>query len=509
MKIMMKSTGAMLVALLCSTAAQAATGSWNVDAAGNWIDNANWVSNYVPNAAGEIAMFTNNITTTGRNITIGTTATVGSMYTGDASTSFRIIGGTLVFDNGANGASLTQRAVSKGDSITSIIALNSHLAVTNVSANTLTIGGAGDIGGFTGAGAVTINGDVTLGGHSTNNNFAAGLTLNSGKLTTINAAKPAVFGTGTLTLKSGELVLTTGGTARNYGNTTTVAGDVKITSDITGANTVKDAAMTLGTLNIGSQTLTAADGADMAAGYINVLTFTGANISGNTVLDVQNNSAGTNRLTIGTLNGTGSITKNGAGELRLNGAAGTFGGDITVSAGWLTLMANGGLQFVIGANGVNNTLAGTGTVVLNGGFTFDLSGASQTVGDSWQIVDVDNLTETFSASFAVLDFTADATSNLWTKAIDGTKSYEFSEATGVLMVVSDIPLVPATLHIAYSGGSVVVGSTNMASGFAHTLQVKNDLVYGTWSNVSTVVGVTSTNWTFSPISAGFYRIESN
>ena len=56
---------------------------------------------------------------------------------------------------------------------------------------------------------------------------------------------------------------------------------------------------------------------------------------------------------------------------------------------------------VIGADGLNNQLSGTGTANLNGAFNLDLSGAITTVGNSWTLVDVANLTKNFWANFTV------------------------------------------------------------------------------------------------------------
>lgn len=513
MDIMMKSTGAVLVALLCSTAAQAAESAWVSLVAGNWSTEANW-SNSVPNAAGDIAWLTNKPTAAAITITLDSPVTLGKLTMGSTK-GFKIASGTLTFNNNGAGASVTQVGGAK-NTIDSSVVLNDNLAITNTSATKeFTIGSAGGLGKISGNGAITVDGGfgVILGG---SNSFTGGLTLDSGLLRTANAgvgADPTIgcnLGAGTLILNGGELSLENQQPLRRYGNDTTIAGDATIRSSKIGPSANTSTRQGLGILSIGSKTLTVKDSASMLAGQRTVLEFTGATISGASVLDVQasSNASSTNNLELGTLNGTGSITKNGAGGLVLDGAAGTFAGNISIAAGDLLATTNSGLLFVIGADGVNNTIDGTGAAVFDGQFVFDTTGAGTTLGDSWQIVDVDNLMETFATNFTVAGFT-DAGSDKWTKAIDGTKSYEFSETTGVLMVVSNIPLTQATLHIAYSGGSVVVGSTNMASGFAHTLQVKNDLVYGTWSNVSTVVGVTSTNWTFSPVSAGFYRIESN
>ena len=111
-------------------------------------------------------------------------------------------------------------------------------------------------------------------------------------------------------------------------------------------------------------------------------------------------------------------------------AANTFTGNLTVN-GAFTLADTGTLVFDIGANGVNNTVTGTGPAAFNGSFAIDLTDAGTTVGNSWTLVNVTTLTETFGASFNIPGFTEN--DNIWTSA-SGT--YQFIEATGVLSRIS-------------------------------------------------------------------------
>ena len=128
----------------------------------------------------------------------------------------------------------------------------------------------------------------------------------------------------------------------------------------------------------------------------------------------------------------------------------TYTGNTTVATGAdFTLNANAGLKFVIGASGVNNQITGVGTVNLNGNFTFDLSGAGTTVGNSWNIVNNGTLAETFGAPFSVVGFT-DMGGNLWEK-INGGVTYQFNEATGVLGVMPE----PSTWALLVAGLTAV------------------------------------------------------
>lgn len=133
-------------------------------------------------------------------------------------------------------------------------------------------------------------------------------------------------------------------------------------------------------------------------------------------------------VTMGAVPTTGGLTKNGLGTLTLNGLN-TYTGNTVVNAGGLTLADNAQMKFIIGANGVNNSVSGSGTATFNGDFEIDTSGAAIANGNSWTLVNVGTLTETFSATFSVNGFTESG--NAWTKTV-GSNTWTFSESTGVL-----------------------------------------------------------------------------
>ncbi len=136
------------------------------------------------------------------------------------------------------------------------------------------------------------------------------------------------------------------------------------------------------------------------------------------------------------LNGAGSISGGAGASLTVQN--GTFSGTITdisliANSGAHTLADGSSMEFTIGADTVSNSISGSGTINLNGLFTFDLSGADLTEGNSWLVVDVDTLTETFGATFSIADFTE--SSGVWT--YDFNSQLVFSEATGYLTVVPE------------------------------------------------------------------------
>ena len=144
------------------------------------------------------------------------------------------------------------------------------------------------------------------------------------------------------------------------------------------------------------------------------------------------------------LSGIGGLTKSGLGTLTLTGIS-TYTSNTIVNAGTLTLADNAGLKFVIGANGINNMIDGFGTLNLLGDFTFDLSGASTTAGDSWLIVNVGSLTVNFDALFSVNGFTEN--NNVWTSG-----AFQFNESDGKLSVIPE----PTTMALASVGGGILL-----------------------------------------------------
>ncbi len=138
------------------------------------------------------------------------------------------------------------------------------------------------------------------------------------------------------------------------------------------------------------------------------------------------------------------ILDNGNGEaarvVTFSSGGNTFTGNIEMFAtggnaarARLNLADNANLNFVIGANGVSNSVFGTGTVSYAGDFFFDLTGAGSTIGDSWAVSSP--TVQSYGPTFTVSSFT-DVGGDLWEKFENGV-TYQFAEGTGTLSVVPE------------------------------------------------------------------------
>ena len=383
--------GLFLVTVLWATPALATVASWNADTGGNWSDTTKWSGGVAPNAVGDTANFTFDITA-GRTITINTSSrTVGTLNMGDpnGSNKYTLAASgslSLIFDNGVSDAQLNQLSTSAGNVISAPISLNSNLQITNASANGLTLSGAITSTGTrnvtlnaNAAGAILISGTNTYSGTTTINagivqfkslassgtslvtvnNAGSTLAVNYGAAsgefseadigTLIGAAK-TTFGTGTslgvdtsnaaggtATLSgsyTGSIGLTKlGAGTLILGNANSYSGATRInggTLQISATDRLGDASPTntMGLAGGGTLDWTPATNYDLGATRTVALGTGGGTI--------QVDDAGATVTVSGVVSGAGVLTKLGTGTLVLSGANSGFSGGVKLSAGTLT-----------------------------------------------------------------------------------------------------------------------------------------------------------------------------
>lgn len=338
---------------------------------------------------------------------------------------------------GLSGKTVT---VQSGNTGTATLSTNTRSSAANVVLGstdgvghgvTLTTTG-GSQGGFTGvfsdpsgiqtgtAGLVTINGGsglVYFGNIAST--YSGGTVINSGQIALGGSGGGTgdFFGTGSLTINGGSF-----GAGNSTARAVTGISSLILNASFTTSSSSTAAYTFSAPVNLG------ATGTDMTRTFNIASTGASQNVTMNGVI-----SDGTNGFTTG-------LTKTGSKTLTLGGAN-TYTGTTTVSAGTLVLAATAELRFVIGSTGVNNQLLGSGTATLDGNFRFDLTSAGTTIGNSWSIVDVNTLIETFGGTFTALSTLGSFTNNsgVWSIS-ENSVTYEFSQATGVLSVVPE----PAT-----------------------------------------------------------------
>jgi len=250
-------------------------------------------------------------------------------------------------------------------------------------------------------------------------------------------------------------------------NNHTFAGD---SLKLTGANFVYKGITNVNTITVNNLTLDASlvnNASNSSTAFILAGGVTIAGAGTSTIF--SNNSSITVSASIGGNSGTLLLQTNStAGRQVILTGTNTYTGNIQVTgASGAVLDPAGSLAFAIGASGVNNTITGTGAALFDGTFNIDLTAAGNTIGDSWTLVDVTNLVETFGATFNIPGFTEN--SDIWTSA-SGT--YQFNETTGVLSRIStdsDGDGLPDAWEVANFGNLSQGGADDPDNDFATNL----------------------------------------
>lgn len=305
--------------------------------------------------------------------------------------------GTVTLGTGITAGGLTFNTAGYTVTGSTLTLAGASAPILNVSTGTSTI--SSDLAGTNGL-EKTGGGTLILSG--TNNTYSGTTTISAGILqgekSTLGGASP--FGTSTIQLNAGTTLNSRTISANDSVQTFTFGNDVSVggnaTIDFRRNGSVGSAKThAYGNLSIGSNTLSLT-----AAGINHTLSFSGATLTGNAII---NN--GTNATTnIGAITETGgprNLTKQGGATLRLTGTN-TYTGTTTISGGTLEVQGsiassssitnNATLTFnSASAQSYGNVISGTGSLTKNGTGTLTLSGnntftGSVTVGASGTLV---------------------------------------------------------------------------------------------------------------------------
>ena len=398
----------------------AQSGTWNVDASGDWSLGSNWDPAVVPgNAAGDVVGLTNNITAA-RTVTIDTTSrTVGTLTIGDANNTHAFTlgasgGAGLTFNNGGSGAALTESGAI-GDTVSTPVTLADNLTVT-VGGSLGMSGVISQSGGTrsltkTGAGGLSLTANNSYDGPTTIQGGTVSMTTsgNGGQTSPLGqssaAAANLVINGGVLrwagssaastdrlfTIGTGGATLDFSGAALGFTNTGTLGlsgADTARTLTLTGVNSTDSNILSFSIPDNGSGATTVTKAGTGRVTLAGDSTYTGVtNVTAGRLLVASANALGSTSggtivstgaqmrlvgtVTVGaealTLSGTGISGAEGA--LRVQGSSGdiaTWGGAVTLNANSL-VNAGAGLTLKIGP--------GSGTAINLQGNTLDYTGA--------------------------------------------------------------------------------------------------------------------------------------
>ncbi len=263
--------------------------------------------------------------------------TIGALALGGAAGTASVTGtGTLTL-----GGDVTYDATNNpgGATVSANLALGSAARTFTVGNSTSATNDLTVSGNVTGSGSITKAGAGTLQLSGANNAYTGGTTMNAGVLIATDATS---LGTnaGALTLAGGEIQFANNSNTTFTGTNTRVTGNATLTPDRS-STLSSGVTHALGTLSIGSQTLTVARGSHISGSdNIGDLVFGATTLTGSPTFNV----AASTDLALGTISGANSdnfaygFTKQGLGSLTLKGS---FNGPLTSTAGSISLASTG------------------------------------------------------------------------------------------------------------------------------------------------------------------------
>jgi autotransporter-associated beta strand protein len=375
-----------------------------------------WIGGAAPGSA-DVAVWDNNVTSANQS-NLGTSSTWGGIKILDpgGTVGIRPTGGRTLTLNGNIDASGATQDVNLAQNAFRIASTNFSPQFSIAASKTMTLGSGASLSNqgntktltLVGPGSFVFDGTAGSGGAmSFNVSGAASVFMN-------NASNGWVGGTVT----SGSLIL---------GNATAMSGK-RVTLNATNS------------LGFATSVTTADLGGLEGSGSFSLTNSATSPVA----LTIGSNN--TSYTFSGSISGSGSLTKVGTGIQTLSGIN-TFTGNTLVTAGSILLADNAGLRFTIGPNGVSNVVGGNGSATFDGDFTFDLTSAGTTIGDSWSVVDVGTLNATFGSTFtpqSALGAFSDLGGGIWEIA-ENAATYQFSTSSGTLQVVPEPAVFGALL----------------------------------------------------------------
>jgi len=381
---------------------------------------ANTFSGTIRNTLGTLALTkigSGTLILSGANSYSGTTLiSTGTLQIGNAGTTGSLSPNSAITNNGTL-AFNRSNAIAQGTDFANVISGTG--GVTKLGAGILTLSG---VNTFTGN--VTLNGSGNGGFKITNSSSLGG----DGSATKTVNLQVGTNGVAELDMDPGAAGSITLPNKINFtisSNSTTGSGIVSRTgtNEIQGRITMRDGLSSTAISSSADSTLTLS-GVISASATTRTLNLGGDSVNANTISGNMDASGGF---------GNFSVAKNNAGTWILAGTN-TYTGNTTVNAGTLTL--TGQLCFVPTTTGTTNAVVGAGTFNANGTFLLDLSGTNTTAGNSWLLVDVSTLSESFGGTFTVnssLGAFSETSPGVWKITASG-KTWTFTESTGTLGV---------------------------------------------------------------------------
>lgn len=344
-----KSFTAAVAALLFAHSAQAADGTWNINASGNWntATTAPWLDAIVAEGSGFTANFTNDISTATRVVTLTAPLTIGHLTFGDADT--------------ATAASWTLSGTA-----------SNHLLTLEGTTPTITVNALGT--------SALVRIETILGGTQglikagpgilvpvRANTYSGGTTVNAG---TLRAAVASALGTGAVTVISGATV--------DLQNTVTFSNEFNLNgSTALSLNNSGGSPILSGTVNLQSNStvvMGSGTGGLEISGALNL----GANqltVSGNRPLTLSGGISGTGILNLNNIGGTTIITNDNSatysGPVNVTRSTVAAGHDGALGSGTLVFGVNDQPSALRSTDITTRTIANVFTFVGNASSTYN------------------------------------------------------------------------------------------------------------------------------------------